>query len=211
MLKIIVFALVMAAVALSGAVSVASAETVPSPLQQFNQGISLVHIQCSDSKVLLAFPTGKPACVNEHNVEKLQDRGFILITNTELVKTSDGEQRPPLRRGPADIPILIKYSGGSAEEITQTIQELQTAKQLHRESTTRSSNSSFNVADWTPDYIPKGYKLGYAVHGSHVYDSDKTIRGLSMQFVPDLFIYTNSTIDPDIEKNRRNILSCSFT
>ena len=200
MLKIIIFGLVLASVALSGTVSVASAETVPSPLQQFNQGVSLGQIQCNDSKILLLSPTVKPACVNEHSVEKLKDRGFRLIVTVEPVKTNEDEQRPPLHRGPSDRPILNRDYGGSAHEITQTLDDLQDAKQLRRESSARSSDNGFNVTDWVPDYIPKGYKLGYAVNSSHVYNSGETVYGLSMQFVPDSFIYTNSTIRPDVKE-----------
>ena len=174
---------------------------VPSPLQQFNQGVPLVQIQCNDSKILLLSPTGKPACVNEYSVEKLQDRGFRLIVTVEPVETNEDEQRPPLHRGPSDRPILNRDYGGSAHEITQTIDDLQAAKQSLRESsTTRSSGNDFNAADWVPDYIPKGYKLGYAVNSSHVYDSGETVYGLTMQFVPDSFVYINSTIRPDVKE-----------
>ena len=67
MLKIIVLALVLAAAALSGvmsvAMSVASTETVPSPLQQVRDGIRADKIVCSDDRVLMLSPSGSPACL----------------------------------------------------------------------------------------------------------------------------------------------------
>ena len=48
MLKIIMLGLVLAAVALSGVMSVANAETVPSPLQQVRDGVRADEVICSD-------------------------------------------------------------------------------------------------------------------------------------------------------------------
>ena len=79
MLKIIIFALVLAAVALSGAVSVASAETVPSPLQQVRNGVMASEIVCSNDRVLVASPSGMPACIFEESVLELETRGFEFI------------------------------------------------------------------------------------------------------------------------------------
>ena len=73
-----------------------------SPLQQVNQGVPLGQIQCNDSKILLLSPTAKPACVNEHSVEKLKDRGFRLTVTVEPAASHEGEQLPPLRRGTSD-------------------------------------------------------------------------------------------------------------
>ena len=76
MLKTIMLALVMVAVALSGAVSVAmsvaSAETVPSPLQQVRDGVPIGEIVCSNDRVLMVSQTGMPACVFEESVLYLE-------------------------------------------------------------------------------------------------------------------------------------------
>ena len=83
MMKITILALVMAAVALSGvmsvAMSVASAETVPSPLQQVRDGVPTGEIMCSEDRVLMASPSGIPACVFADSVFVLDKRGFALL------------------------------------------------------------------------------------------------------------------------------------
>ncbi|RNJ75202.1 MAG: hypothetical protein EB830_06535, partial [Nitrosopumilus sp. H13] len=50
-----------------------------SPYAQFESGIPLEEIQCTDEKVLLESPRGTPACVRESSVEKLVQRGFVLV------------------------------------------------------------------------------------------------------------------------------------
>ena len=77
-LKIIVFAIVLTAVALSGAVSVASAETVPSPLQQVRDGVMASEIVCSDDRVLMVSQIGMPACVYATSTSDFLQRGFTM-------------------------------------------------------------------------------------------------------------------------------------
>ena len=83
MLKIIIFALVLAAIALSGvmsvAISVTSTETVPSPLQQVRDGVPTGEVVCSNDRVLMVSQTGMPACVFEESVLELDKRGFEFI------------------------------------------------------------------------------------------------------------------------------------
>ena len=71
--------LVLAAIALSGAVSVASAETVPSPLQQVQNDVPIGEIVCSENRVLMVSQTGMPVCVFEESVLYLETRGFEFI------------------------------------------------------------------------------------------------------------------------------------
>ena len=84
MLKIIMLGLVLAAVALSGvmsvAISVASAETVPSPLQQVRDGVPIGEIVCSENRVLILSPSGMPACVFEESVLELKTRWMATDT-----------------------------------------------------------------------------------------------------------------------------------
>ena len=92
MLKIIILGLVLAAVALSGAVSVASAKTVPSPLQQVRDGVMTGEVMCSENRVLMVSQIGMPACVFEESVLKLETRGFEFIGepfDTFPIKSSD--------------------------------------------------------------------------------------------------------------------------
>ena len=76
MLKIIIFGLVLAAIALSGVMSVASAETVPSPLQQVRDGVPTDEVVCSNDRVLMVSQLGIPVCVFEESVLELETRGF---------------------------------------------------------------------------------------------------------------------------------------
>ena len=83
MLKIIMLGLVLVAIALSGvmsvAMSVASTEIVPSPLQQVRDGVPIGEIVCSEDRVLMTSPSGMPACVFEESVLELETRGFEFI------------------------------------------------------------------------------------------------------------------------------------
>ena len=79
MLKIILLGLVLAAIALSGVVSAASAETVPSPLQQVRDGVPIGEIVCSNDRALILSPSGMPACVFVDSVFVLDKRGFVLL------------------------------------------------------------------------------------------------------------------------------------
>ena len=79
MIKTIMLGLVLTAVALSGAVSVASAETVPSPLQQVRNGVMASEVTCSENRVLMVSQTGMPACVFEESVLELETRGFGFV------------------------------------------------------------------------------------------------------------------------------------
>ena len=83
MLKIIMLGLVLAAVALSGimfvAISVTSAETVPSPLQQVRDGVPIGEVVCSNDRVLMVSQTGMPACVFEESVLELETRWFGFV------------------------------------------------------------------------------------------------------------------------------------
>ena len=79
MLKTMMLGLVLAAVALSGIISVASTETVPSPLQQVRDGVPTSEVMCSENRVLMVSQTGIPACVFEESVLELETRGFEFI------------------------------------------------------------------------------------------------------------------------------------
>ena len=83
MMKITILALVLVAIALSGvmsvAMSVASAETVPSPLQQVRDGVPIGEVVCSNDRMLMVSQTGMPACVFEESVLELETRGFGFV------------------------------------------------------------------------------------------------------------------------------------
>ena len=80
MMKITILGLVLVAIALSGvmsvAMSVASAETVPSPLQQVRNGVPADEVVCSYGRILMTSPSGAPACVFAESIDALERRGF---------------------------------------------------------------------------------------------------------------------------------------
>ncbi len=78
MLKITMLGLALAAFALSVAVPAASAEEIPSPLQQAQEGVPLNEVICTDDRILMASPSGNPACVFAGSAEALELRGFTL-------------------------------------------------------------------------------------------------------------------------------------
>ena len=78
MLKITVPGLVLAVMALSVAVPAASTEDVPSPLAQARDGVPADGVECTDGRVLMASPSGNPACVFAGSAEALERRGFTL-------------------------------------------------------------------------------------------------------------------------------------
>ena len=84
MLKTIMLGLVLAAIALSGvmsvAISVTSAETVPSPLQQVRDGVPIGEVVCFENRVLMVSQTGIPACVFEESVLELKTRWMATDT-----------------------------------------------------------------------------------------------------------------------------------
>ena len=114
MLKIIIFALVLAAVALSGTMSVADAEkilspvpdtikmitdslpptmeTIPSPFQQARNGVQADEIVCSYARILMVSQSGAPACVFAGSVEALEQRGFALPS--EMPRDDLSPKRP---------------------------------------------------------------------------------------------------------------------
>ena len=83
MLKITILGLALAAFALSVAVPAASAETIPSPLQQVQDGVPFDEIQCRDGKVPMQSPGGTPACVNESSSAKLVERGWKAVAGLQ--------------------------------------------------------------------------------------------------------------------------------
>ena len=77
-MKITILALVMAAVALSGIMSAASAEIVPSPLQQVQNGVPIGEVVCSEDRILMLSSSGSPVCVNESSTSAFLQRGFTM-------------------------------------------------------------------------------------------------------------------------------------
>ncbi len=74
----------LSAAALLAVLQPAAAE---SPRAQFAAGVPLEEITCSEGRALLESPRGTPVCILEESVEKLAQRGFVLVkTATESVE-----------------------------------------------------------------------------------------------------------------------------
>ena len=83
MLQVTMLGLALAAFVLSVAVPAASAETIPSPLQQVQEGIPFDEIQCRDGQALMQSPGGTSACVNESSSAKLAERGWKAVAGLQ--------------------------------------------------------------------------------------------------------------------------------
>ena len=184
----------LAAVLAVGSITIHALAETDTPHKQLQNGTPLQDIQCRDSKILMETARGTPVCVNWSSVERLEKKSGFAIANPLQIQR---EESTVLRRGPIDIPILQKNFSNPHEIMTQTLKELQTAKQTSQLSARHTTSDEFVVTDWVPDYVPTGYKLGYSVHGWHT-SANSTKHGLIMHFVPVSFVYTNSTTENDV-------------
>ena len=152
--------LVLAAIALSGAVSVASAETVPSPLQQVQNGVPIGEIVCSNDRVLMVSQTGMPACVFEESVLYLETRGFEFIGepfDMFPIKSSDSQQGSAGIGQPIAPPVvsmsrLPNINETAVVEITYTndntiVPDTISPEDRHIYSTGWRASSAFEVVD----------------------------------------------------------------
>ena len=83
--------LVVLAIGLSTIPAFAESDTILSPHQQFKNGTPINQIQCTDSKILMESTRNTPACVNESSVEKLENKGFILV---DVVTITESKTTP---------------------------------------------------------------------------------------------------------------------
>ncbi len=70
--------LIAAMILLFGDAAFTQADAKP-PLQQVRDGVPLNAIACSDGRVLMASPSGSPACVFASSAETLDARGFVPL------------------------------------------------------------------------------------------------------------------------------------
>ena len=165
MLKIIIFAFVLAAVALSGvmsvAMSVASAETVPSPLQQVRDGVLTGEVVCSNDRVLMVSQTGMPACVFEESVLYLETRGFGFIGepfDMVPIKFSDSQQ---------------SSAGIDGYSLVVSMSRLPNINETAVVEITYTNNFyNFNVTDTEDFSVHDSFKIGWVVSpGFEIVDS----------------------------------------
>ncbi|RNJ79819.1 MAG: hypothetical protein EB829_01370 [Nitrosopumilus sp. H8] len=95
-----------------------------SPHVQLESGIPLEEIQCTDEKILLESPRGTPACVWEPSVEKLVQRGFVLVP--QVMDKADADKPVDAMPKDADKPAVtddsdISSNSTVSEESKQTL------------------------------------------------------------------------------------------
>ena len=88
MLNVIMF-LVLAVAVAGGAAYVFTEAEILSPYKQFQSGVPVEDIKCSDGKALMLSPDGTPACVNHSTVQKLADRGWESVSIQQHSDKSD--------------------------------------------------------------------------------------------------------------------------
>ena len=92
MIRTTIFGLLVLTIGL-GTIFVLAETEMPSPLKQFQQGITIEEIQCRDARILMSSPSGRPACVYDISVSILEQRGFVKVVTTDRVESkTDGER-----------------------------------------------------------------------------------------------------------------------
>ena len=162
----------------------ADTEPVLSPLAQFNQGVPIEQIQCSDSKVLLESPNGTPACVFGSSVDLLVQMGFAVVdvqidisnslTNTVpeevttvVLNTSSPEEfvhdgrefQRTLQRMPAPWPMYDDFVQSTTGIIPANSNGTFSLKSAPHEKYSIISKVGFYLEDWMPGVIPAGQRL----------------------------------------------------
>ena len=163
MLKTIMLGLVLAAIALSGVMSVAiyvtSAETVPSPLQQVRDGVPIGEIVCSNDRVLVASPSGMPACVFEESVLELETRwfGFVDEPFDMFPIKSTGDHYSSSKYGPSPMVSMSRLPNINETAVVEI---------------TYTHIFHLNVTDTEDFSVHDSYKLGWVVSpGFEIVDS----------------------------------------
>ena len=155
MIKTIMLGLVLVAIALSGvmsvAISVTSAETVPSPLQQVRDGVPTSEVMCSENRVLMASQSGMPACVFEESVLELNTRGFELV----------GDLPPGTCLTPPAASISGEPLWGPLPEVC--ISNLPAINETAVVTVTYTNDSTYVVTDTTPQAYPKAFSTGWRI------------------------------------------------
>ena len=82
MLKITMLGIALAAIALTGAMYVADAKTVPLSLAQERNAIQIHDVECMDTHVLMQTPSGTPACIFTEHAFALEGRGFAFVSGS---------------------------------------------------------------------------------------------------------------------------------
>ena len=211
------------AIGLSAVSAFADTEAVLSPLAQFDQGVPIGQIQCSDSKVLLESPHGTPACVFDSSVDRLVQIGFIIIevqidiqdspvdvvpeeSTTVILNVSSSEEfvhdgrefQRALQRMPAPWPMYDAFVEGTTGIISADSSGTFSLRSAPHEKYSVIPKVGFHLEDWMPSVIPAGQRLLAADTYYSSYDigasKDKEEYIAYYTFVPTTFVmYPNVT------------------
>ena len=223
MIKTIMFGLGLAAIALSGIMSAASAETAPSPLQQVRDGVPTGEVVCSDDRVLMVSHSGSPACVFSDSVDMLVQIGFMVIevqidvsdsladvvpkeSTTVILNVSSPEEfvhdgrefQRALQRMPAPWPLYDDFVEATTGIIPADSSGIFSLKSAPHEKYSVIPKVGFHLEDWMPNVIPAGQRLLAATTYYSSYDigasKDKEEYIVYYTFVPTTFVlYPNAT------------------
>ena len=109
--------LVVLAIGLSTIPAFAESETILSPYQQFQNGTPINQIQCRDSMILMESPRNTPACVNESSIEKLENKGFILVDVVSVVELKSNSTTSPTQKLEEDLMFQISSNDEFSGEL----------------------------------------------------------------------------------------------
>lgn len=82
---------------------------VPSPYQQFREGVPADQIVCAGDRVLMESPSGTPACVFAGSAGELAGRGFEQVVRTAEAPSSHGAEPP----WPGPIPPAVAHANNA--------------------------------------------------------------------------------------------------
>ena len=219
MLKLIV----VLAIGLGVASAFADTDTALSPLAQFNQGVPIGQIQCSDSKVLLESSRGTPACVFNSSVDRLVQIGFTIIEvrtdiqdspadvvpaegTTVILNVSSSEEfvhdgrefQRAFQRMPAPWPMYDRIVAATTGIIPADSDGTFSLRSVPHEKYSVISKVGFHLEDWMPSVIPAGQRLLAAETYYSSYDIGASVEKEEYiayyRFVPTTFVlHTNVT------------------
>ena len=93
---------------------------IKSPLKQTQSGILIEDIRCKDSLGLLIKHDGSPACVKPSSVEKLIERGWNEIRNSQTrhpISTLAPSDPMSITINGSHTPVIIPIKAGEAKEM----------------------------------------------------------------------------------------------
>ena len=211
------------AIGLSTVSAFADTDTALSPLAQFDQGVPIDQILCSDSKVLLESPHGTPACVFDRSVDRLVQIGFIIIevqiniqdspadvvpeeVTTVILNVSSSEEfvhdgrefQRALQRMPAPWPMYDKIVAATTGIIPADSSGTFSLRSAPHEKYSVIPKVGFHLEDWMPSVIPAGQRLLAAETYYSSYDIGASVEKEEYiayyRFVPTTFVlHTNVT------------------